>query len=137
MLFVVDVETRKVQIAGIIHNPYGAWMEQLARNLTDGFDGFLAGKGYLIHDRDRLFTSAFLDILASAGVKSVRLPPRSPNLNPHAERFVLSTKSECLDHLILTSEDQLRRGVNSYISHYHRHRNHQGLDNGLLLRSIV
>ena len=132
VLFVMELSTRRVHIAGIIDQPYGQWMEQVARNLTDGFEGFLLGKRYLIVDRDPLFTKAFADILASAGVERVRLPPRSPNLNAHAERFVLSIKSECLSRLILFTEAQLRRAVASYAAHYHRERNHQGLGNRLI-----
>ena len=70
-------------------------MGQVARNLCDNGDGFLAGKRYLIHDRDPLFTTEFLGTLAASAVKSVQLPPRSPNLNPHAERFVRTIKKKC------------------------------------------
>ncbi|MFN2202777.1 MAG: integrase core domain-containing protein [Caldilineaceae bacterium] len=132
VLFVMEVSSRRVHIAGIIHNPFGDWMEQVARNLTDAFDGYLVGKRYLICDRDPLFTQKFRDILTSAGVKTVRLPPRSPNLNPHAERFVLSIKSECLARMIFFSEGQLRRAVEQYVGHYHQQRNHQGLGNRLI-----
>jgi putative transposase len=132
VLFVMEVCTRRVHIAGIVHNPHGAWMEQVARNLTDAFDGFLLGKTHLIHDRDPLFTAAFVDILASAGVEAVRLPPSSPDLNPHAERFVLSVKRECLSRLILLSEGQLRRACTAFLVHYHSERNHQGLGNALI-----
>ena len=72
-------------------------MKQIGRNFTDGVDGFLLGYSYLIHDRSTLFTSEFLMILQSAGVKSVRLPVRSPNLDAFAERFVRSIKEECLE----------------------------------------
>ena len=132
VLFLMHLATRRVHIAGIIRDPYGGWMEQVARNLTDAIDGFLLGKRYLIHDRDPLFTKRFADILRAAGTKQVRLPARSPNLNAHCERFVLSIKSECLDHLILFSESQLRRVVASYVEHYHLERPHQGLDNQLI-----
>jgi transposase InsO family protein len=132
VLFVMELATRRVHIAGITHDPYGEWMEQIARNLTDALDGFLLGKRYLIHDRDPLFTKGFRDILASAGMKTVRLPPRSPNLNSHCERFVLSVKSECLARMILFGEAQLRRAVESYVEHYHGERNHQGLNNRLI-----
>jgi len=73
-----------VQIAGIIPEPHGEWMKQVARNLTDGLDGFLAGCRYLIHDRSSLFTQEFRMILESAGIEAVRLPAHSPNLNNHA-----------------------------------------------------
>ena len=91
-------------------------MTQIARNLTDDGDGFLVGKEYLIHDRDPLFTQEFQETLAAAGVKTVRLPPRSPNLNAHAERFVRSIKESCLDRMILFGERSLRRAVQARIS---------------------
>ena len=82
-----DLKTRRVEVAGIIQQPYGEWMQQVARNLTDVVDGFLKKIKYLIHDRDPLYTRAFADILASGGVRTVKLPARSPDLNAYAERF--------------------------------------------------
>jgi transposase InsO family protein len=137
VLFVMRVATRHVHIAGIIEQPYGDWMEQVARNLTDAIEGFLVGVSYLIHDRDPLFTQTFADILIAGGVKGGRLPARSPSLNPHAERFVLSIKSECLDRLILLSEVQLLRAVSEYVQHDHQERNHQGLGNRLIANPSV
>jgi transposase InsO family protein len=107
-------------------------MEQVARNLTDAFDGFLRDKRYLIHDRSPVFTKEFTAILKAAGVKTIKLPPRSPNLTPHAERFVRSIKSECLSKMIFFSESQLRRAVEQFIAHYHGERNHQGLGNQMI-----
>ena len=62
----------------------------------------------------------------------VRLPPRSPDLNAYAERFVLSIKSECLDKIVPLGADHLRRAVSEFVAHYHRERNHQGLKNRLI-----
>ena len=107
-------------------------MNQVARSLTDGFDGFLTGSCYLIHDRSTLFTREFLMILEIAGVKSVRLPARSPNLNAFAERFVRSIKSECLDRMILIGGGSLRRAFYQFCDHYHLERNHQGLGNKII-----
>ncbi len=90
VLFVIELRSRRVHIAGIVQEAYGAWMEQMARNLTDAVDGFLKDAKYLIHDRDPLFTERFVSILRAAGVSSVKLPARSPNLNAYGERFVLS-----------------------------------------------
>jgi putative transposase len=67
-----------------------------------------------------------------AGVTSVRLPPRSPNLNAFAERFVLSIKSECLSRLVILDERHLRRAIAEYIEHDHHERTHQGLGNRLI-----
>jgi len=132
VLFVIELSTRKVEIAGIAPDPDGKWMKQVARNLTDPFAGFLGKKKYLIHDRDPLFTEAFTQMLNVADVKTVKLPPQSPNLNALAERFVRSIKSECLERMILFGEASLRRAVEQFMHHYHRERNHQGLENRLI-----
>ena len=72
--------TREVTMAGITPEPSGPWMKQMARNLTDGWEGFLSGYRYLIHDRASVFSEDFRTLLQAAGVESVRLPARSPNL---------------------------------------------------------
>lgn len=131
-LFVIDLKARQVEIAGIIATPNAAWMSQIARNLTDCETGFLRGSHFLIHDRDPLFTKDFGAILQTSGVRSVRLPSRSPNLNAYAERFVRSIKSECLGQIIPIGEGHLRRAVHEYVDHYHAERNHQGLGNRLV-----
>ncbi len=138
VLFVIDIATRCVSIGGITSDPNGEWMKQVARNLTDMWDGFLLGKRYLIHDRDPLFTEAVRGLLRDSGVKPLRLPAKSPNLNAYAERFVRSIKYECLNKIVLLGENHLRTAVRSYVAHYHLERNHQGLDNELIvpLRAI-
>ena len=129
MLFFIELSSRRVEIGGISATASGLWMNQIARNLTDSIDGLLTGKRYLIHDRDPLFTAEFLCTLKTAGIESVKLPPRSPNLNAHAERFVRGIKESCLDRLILFGEGSLRTAVQNYVAHYHSERNHQGLGN--------
>lgn len=89
-------------------------------------------KRYLIHDRSPVFTQEFRSTLTSAGVKPVKLPVRSPNLNAYVERFVRSIKSECLDRIIPLGEAHLRHAVHEYVEHYHRERNHQRMSNQLL-----
>jgi HTH-like domain len=84
VLFFMDLSTRRVQIGGIASSANGLWMVQIARNLTDAVDGFFAGKRYLIHDRDPLYTREFLATLATVGIESVKLPPQSPNLKAYA-----------------------------------------------------
>ncbi|MBC7927967.1 MAG: transposase [Bryobacteraceae bacterium] len=133
VLFFIELSTRRVEVAGIASMANGLWMNQIARNLTDSIDGLLTGKRYLIHDRDPLFTAEFLSTLKGPGVESVKLPPRSPNLNAYAERFVRSIKESCLEQLILFGESSLRTAIRNFVAHYHSERNHQGLDN-LLIR---
>ena len=95
-------------------------------------EDFLLGKRYLIHDRDPLFTEAVRGLLRDSGVKPLRLPANSPNLNAYAERFVLSIRRECLDRFVPLSERHLRTAVTEYVVHYHTERNHQCLGNELL-----
>ena len=132
LLFVMEVATRRVHFAGCTPNPNEAWMKQVARNLTDAEDGFLNGKRYLLMDRDEKFSRAFRDVLEVQGVNALRLPPRSPDLNAHIERFFLSLKSEGLDRMIFFGEKMLRNAVQHFLDHYHAERNHQGLDNELI-----
>jgi putative transposase len=132
ILFFMELSTRKVQIAGIAPKATGLWMSQIGHNLTDPEDAILKGKRYLIHDRDPLFTADFLSMLAEPGVASVKLPPRSPNLNAHAERFVRTIKESCLERMILFGESAVRKATAEFMAHYHSERNHQGLDNALI-----
>jgi transposase InsO family protein len=132
VLFVIELATRRVNIAGITCDPDGAWVVQCGRQLTDAVDGFLIGKRFLLHDRDPLFTETFRETLAATGVETVRLPPKSPNLNAFAERFVRSIKESCLDRVILCGEASLHRAVREFVAHYHEERNHQGLGNVLI-----
>ncbi len=133
VFFVMEVRTRAVEIAGIRIDPDGAWMMQVARNLTDPVDGFLRDATHLIHDRDPLFTAAFRAMLDGAGIKTVKIPAKSPNCNPHAERFVRSIKHECLNNFVLFGERHLRHVINEYICHYQGERFHQGLDGQLVV----
>ena len=88
---------------------------------------------YLIHDRDGKYCPAFQDMIDAAGVKRVPLPPRSPNLNAYAERWVRSVKEEVLSRLILFGERSLWQTLSAYIAHYHHERPHQGKGNVVLI----
>jgi len=130
--FVVDISTRRVEIAGITDCPTERWMVQQARNLTDSQDGFLKDKRILIHDRDPLYTEQFRETLRATGVRSLKIPKQSPNLNAYAERFVLAIKSECLDHLILIGEKHLRHVVEQYVEYYMTERPHRVLGHRII-----
>ena len=104
-------------------------MMQVARNVTMEAWGFLSPGEYLIHDRDRKYCLAFQHIIDAAGVTRVPLPPRSPNLNAYAERWVRSVQEECLARLILFGEAALHHAWREDMAHDHRERNHQGRDN--------
>jgi integrase-like protein len=104
-------------------------MAQVARNLTDAAAGPLTGIGYLIVDRDPLYTAHFRSLLQVVGVQLLRLPANSPNLDAYAERFVRSIKHECLRHIVPLGERHLRAVAHEFVEHYHAERNHQGLGN--------
>ncbi len=129
VLFFMHLDTRRIEIAGITRNPTGAWTKQVARNITFDDGGFLKDRNYLIIDRDSKFTAAFRSMVDESGTEVLPLPPRSPNLNAFAERFVLSAKVELLNRLVITSEAGLRHALREFLAHYHGERPRQGIGN--------
>ena len=136
ILFFIHLGSRQVSVAGVTPHPDEAWMMQVARNVTMEEWGFLSPGQYLIHDRDTKFCAAFQQLIDDAGVERVVLPPRSPNLNAYAERWVRSVKEECLSRLILFGEASLWHALQEYVEHYHHERNHQGKENVLLFPAV-
>ena len=107
-------------------------MKQVARQLVDGVDGFALRKTHLILDHDTKYCEGFRQILESTGVKIVLCPPRVPQCNAFAERFVRSIKQECLSRFIFLSEPQLRTTLSTFVEYYRHRRNHQGIRNKLI-----
>ena len=133
VLFFLHLEARRVSLAaGITRHPTEEWMRQMGRNAIDETSGYLRQHRYVLHDRDTKFCEEFRETLAAGGVKCLRLPARSPNLNAFAERWVRSVKEECLSKLILFGEGSLRRALTHFQEHYLSERNHQGKGNILL-----
>jgi putative transposase len=77
VLFVIQLETRRVTLAGITRHPTEEWMQQAARNLTDAEAGALQGQRYVLHDRDTKFCDSFRSMLRAGGVEPLRLPARA------------------------------------------------------------
>jgi transposase InsO family protein len=132
LLFVISLVDRTVHNVGITVQPNEPWMLQAARNPIDTECGALLATQYLITDRDIKYTEAFRRLISDGGTQVIRLPPRSPNLNAYAERFVRSIKKECLNRMTFVGQTSLRRAVVDYLEHYHAERNHQGLGNRLI-----
>ena len=132
VLFFIKIGSRDVHIAGLKPHPNEAWMMQIARNITMDEWGFLQGQRHLIHDGDKKFSAAFRAIVRPMGVEAIKLPPRSPNLNAFAERWVRTVKSECTSRLVFFGEDSLRKALSEFVDHYREERNHQGKNNVLL-----
>src|ERR1700680_2682474 len=118
LLFVISVADRVVNIAGITTRPDESWMLQIARNEIDSAAGTLHSKRYLIIDRDTKYSEQCRRLIRENGTKVTRLPPRSPNLNAYAERFVRSIKDECLDRMIFVGQASLRRAAAEYMRTY-------------------
>jgi transposase InsO family protein len=131
-LFVIDIATRRVHIAGTTRNPPSVWMEQVARNLTDCDGGFLTGKRFLVIDRDGIFSPRFKAVVENTGVEILLTAYQAPNMNAHAERFVRSIKSECLDRMIFLGQESLDRAIAEYAAHYRDERSHQGIGNEMI-----
>ena len=110
-LVVIDIASRGVHIAGTTTNPISGWMEQIARNLTDYEDAFLAGKRFLVLDRDSIFSPGFKSIIEGSGTEILLTAYQAPNMNAYAERFVRSIKSECLDQMIFVGQRSLERAI--------------------------
>ena len=131
-LFVIDLRSRRVDVAGSTPTPDAWFMAQAARRLTDAVDGFLADHRILICDRDSKWTEGFRRIVQGAGIRIVLTPVQAPNANAYAERFVRTIREECLDRLVLFGECRLVRALDEFVAHYHGERNHQGLGNALI-----
>ena len=133
VLVLSHLASRRGPIAGISAEPDGPWVTQLMWHATDAEDGFLRHIRVLIHARDPLFRPAGRDTLPPADVTPIRRPAHAPNLNAYTERFVRTIKESCLERMVLIGEGSLRRAVREFVAHYHHERNHQGLDNRLIL----
>ena len=128
-VFVIDLATRRVQVLGTTPHPDEAFMRQVVRTLTMSDANQCR---VLICDRDAKWSAAVRERLEEAGIRVVQTPYEAPNANAYAERFVRSIKEECLDRIIPIGEGHFRRAVSEFVSHYHRERNHQGLENALI-----
>jgi len=127
VLFVIEVHTRRVHLVGITTNPTGLWTTQAARNFLQRV-GDNHGFRFLIRDGAGQFTRAFDDVLGAAGITAIRTPPRSPQANAYAERWVRTLRHELLDRTIIWNERQLRVLLDEYIAHYNSHRPHRGIN---------
>jgi putative transposase len=123
--FVIEVGSRYVHILGVTANPDGPWTTQQVRNLLIDLGDRAADFRYLVRDRAGQFTGAFDAVLADAGIKAVKIPPRSPRANAYAERFVLTVRAEVTDRMLIFGERHLRAVLAEYETHYNGRRPHR------------
>jgi putative transposase len=124
-LFAIEVGSRYVHILGVTANPDGPWTTQQIRNLLMDLGDRAADFRYLVRDRAGQFTDAFDAVLADAGIKAVKIPPRCPRANAYAERFVLTARTEVTDRMLIFGERHLRSVLAGYESHYNGRRPHR------------
>ena len=126
-LFFIELDTRRVHLAGVTANPTGVWVTQQARNLSIALRGCFSGRRFLIRDRDAKFTTAFDEVVRSEGLRIIRTPIRAPRANAYAERFVGTVRRECLDWMLIRGRRHLAAVLDTYVEHYNSHRPHRGL----------
>ena len=127
VLFFIELESRRVWLAGVTANPNGAWVTQQARNLFLALADRDRPVRFLIRDRDAKFCGSFDAVFAAEDVRVIRTPIRSPKANLFAERWVRTVRSECLDWLLILNRRHLARVLCVYVDHYNRARPHRGL----------
>jgi putative transposase len=127
VLFFIELDTRRVHLAGVTANPNGAWVTQRARNLLP----LLGERGrqlrFLLGDRDAKFTRSFEDVFRSEDVEVLVTPVQAPNANAHAERWIRTVRAECLDWLLIIGRGHLEQVLRVYVEHYNAHRPHRAL----------
>ena len=123
--FIVKHATGEVIHVNVTRSQSDEWAAQQLREAT----AWSEGPGYLIRDNDSKFGGKFHGVAEGAGIELVKIPPKSPNLNPICERFLGSVRRECLDHILIMNEDHLRRVLKEYVGPYFNSaRPHQGIE---------
>ena len=125
VLFFIELQSRRVHLAGSSAHPSGRWVAQQARNLVlaQGVENVR----FLIHDRDSKFVAGFDEVFRSEGIRVILTPFRAPQANAYAERFVRTVRAECLDWLLILGPRQLERVLRVFVEHYNRERPHRAL----------
>jgi putative transposase len=127
VLFALEVGDRYLHVLGVTGQPDGAWSTHQARNLVMELGEHVARFRFLVRDRAGQFTDSFDAVLADAGIEVVKIPPRCPQANCFAERFVLTVRTELTDRMLIFSERHLRRVLAAYAAHYNTQRPHRAL----------
>ena len=127
VLFFLELDTRRVHLAGVTANPDGAWVTQQARNLLLVLGERGRRLRFVLRDRDAKFCRGFDDVCCSEGADVLLAPVQAPNANAHAERWIRTVRAECLDWLLIVGRRHLEQVLRVYVEHYNQHRAHRAL----------
>jgi putative transposase len=127
VLFFIELDTRRVHLAGVTANPNGGWVTQQARNLLLVLGERGRRVRFVVRDRDAKLCRGFDDVFGSEGAEVLVTPVRAPRANANAERWVRTVRGECLDWLLIVGRRHLEQVLGVYIEHYNRHRPHRAL----------
>lgn len=124
VFLVLAHDRRRIVHFAVTRHPTAEWTAQQMRQAFP----WDSAPQYLLHDRDRIFGSEFVDQVRAMGIKQVLSAPRSPWQRAYVERVIGSIRRECLDHIIVVDERSLIGTLTRYCSYYHRWRTHLSLD---------
>jgi putative transposase len=127
VLFFIELDTRRVHLAGVTAHPDSAWVTQQARNLLLVLGERGRQVRFLLRDRDAKFCRSFDDVFRSEGAQVLVTPVRAPTANAYAERWVGTVRAECLNWLLIVGRGHLEQVLRVYVAHYNRHRPHRAL----------
>jgi putative transposase len=127
VLFFIELDTRRVHLAGVTANPDGRWVTQQARNLLLALEERGRRLRFVLRDRDTKFCRSFDDVFRSEGAEVLLTPVQAPNANAYAERWVRTARTECLDWLLIVGGRHLDQVLRVHVEHYNQHRAHRAL----------
>jgi putative transposase len=127
ILFFIELDTRRIHLAGVTTNPNGGWVAQQARNLLLVIGERRRQLSFVLRDRDAKFSRSFDDVFRAEGVEVLVTPVQAPNANAYAERWIRTVRAECLDWLLILGRNHLDQVLRVYVQHYNGHRAHRTL----------
>jgi len=131
--FIIELQSRRVIHVGVTRFPTDAWTAQQLREATP----YGQAPKYLIRDNDNKFGSCFARVAATSGIEILKTPYHAPRANAICERFLLSVRRECLDHMLVLHEKQLQRVLRAYVEYFNLARPHQGIQQQVPQREVT
>jgi len=127
VLVIMEIGTRRVLHFNVSQHPTAEWTLQQFRECVSGDEDY----GFIIHDRDSIYSRELDSSLGTLGLKVLRTPYRAPQANAFCERLIGSARRECLDFMIPFDEDHIRWILKRWAAHYNRSRPHSSLGPGI------